>query len=156
MFRELRRFKQQLPREECMRILREQPRGILAVLGDEGYPYTVPLNFVYDNECLYFHVAREGHKLDALKRCDKASFCVLEQKELSDDGWSFYWNSVVAFGRSSEIADDKEKEEKLRLLGQKYFPSEEMVESDIAKNAARCVVIEFRIEHLTGKRVHER
>lgn len=156
MFRDMRRFKQQLTKEECDRILREQPRGILAVLGDEGYPYTVPLNYVYDNGCLYFHSALEGHKIDAFRRCDKVSFCVLEQKERSDDGWSYFFNSVVAFGRLSEITDDKEKEEKLRLLGQKYFPSREMVESDIAKNGARCTVIELRIEHMTGKRVHER
>ena len=152
----MRRFKQQLTEDECEKILRGQKRGVLAVLGDGGYPYTVPLNYVFDNGCIWFHSALQGHKIDALRRCDKASFCVLEQKERSGDGWSYFVNSVVAFGRLSEITDDKEKKEKLRLLGQKYFPSEEMVESDIAKNAAKCTVIELRIEHLTGKKVHER
>ncbi len=156
MFREMRRFKQQLDTEECERILRETPRGTLAVSGDDGYPYTVPLNFVFDGGCLYFHSARSGHKADAARACDKSSFCVLDKGELSDDGWSYFFNSVIVFGRLREITDDTEKEAKLRLLGNKYFPSEEMTESDIRKNASRCTVFELKIEHMTGKRVHER
>lgn len=156
MFRDMRRFRQQLDNEDCERVLRGGKRGVLAVSGDMGYPYTVPMNFVYDGSCIYFHSAPQGHKLDALRSCDKASFCVLSEDGLSDDGWSYYFNSVVAFGRLSEISDEAEKLEKLRLLGHKYFPTEEMAENDIAKNAARCVVLELKIEHMTGKRVHER
>ena len=74
MFRDMRRFKQQLTSEECETILRDQKRGVLAVLGDMGYPYTVPLNYVYDNGCLYFHSALQGHKIDAIRSCDKTSF----------------------------------------------------------------------------------
>lgn len=156
MFREMRRFKQRLTAEECETILRGQPRGVLSVLGDEGYPYGVPLNFVYDNGCLYFHAALSGHKLDALRQYDKGSFNVLRQGALSDDGWSYYFDSVIAFGRLQELTDEGEKNEKLRLLGNKYFPDQAMTESDIAKNGARCTVIELRIEHMTGKHVHER
>ena len=74
MFRKMRRFKQQLSKEECENILRAQKRGVLAVLGDEGYPYAVPLNFVYDNGCIYFHSAVAGHKLEAIRAYDKGSF----------------------------------------------------------------------------------
>ena len=156
MFRDMRRFKQQLSGEECEKLLIQGKRGVLAVLGDGGYPYTVPLNYIYDGGHLYFHAAIQGHKLDAVRAYDKASFCVLDDGELSDDGWSYYFNSVVAFGRIREISDPAEKEQKLRLLGQKYFPTEDMVESDIQKNAARCIVLELKAEHITGKRVHER
>lgn len=156
MFRDMRRFKQQLPQEECERILREGRRGVLAVLGDGGYPYAVPLNFVYDNGCIYFHSALQGHKIEAIRNYNKGSFCVTELRELSDDGWSYYFNSVIAFGRFRELTDDAEKTDKLRLLGNKYFPTEDMTESDIAENAARCTVTELRIEHMTAKRVHER
>ena len=156
MFRNMRRFKQQLPQEECERILRENPRGVLAVLGDMDYPYAVPLNFVYDRGCIYFHSALTGHKIEAVRQHDKASFCVTEQQELSDDGWSYYWKSVIAFGRLREITDEDEKTEKLRFLGNKYFPTGEMTESDIKKNGARCAVLELSIEHMTAKRVHER
>lgn len=156
MFRDMRRFKQQLPQEECERILREGSRGTLAVLGDEGYPYAVPLNFVYADGCIYFHSALQGHKIEAIRGYEKASFCVLEQKELSDDGWSYFWYSAIAFGRLREITDEAEKIEKLRLLGNKYFPNKEMTESDIKKNGARCAMVELKIEHMTAKRVHER
>ena len=156
MFRDMRRFKQQLPQEECERILRENPRGVLAVLGDDDYPYAVPLNFVFADGCICFHSALTGHKIEAARRYEKASFCVTEQQERSDDGWSYYWKSVIAFGRLREITDEAEKTEKLRLLGNKYFPTEEMTESDIKKNAARCAVLELKVEHMTAKRVHER
>ena len=156
MFRDMRRFRQQLGREECERILDTSFRGVLSLVGDGGYPYGVPLNFVYADGKLYFHSAREGHKADAARACDKASFCVIEKSEKSDDGWSYYFNSVIIFGRLREIAGETEKKEKLRLLGQKYFPTHEMVESDILKNAARCTVFELSPEHMTGKKVHER
>ena len=156
MFRDMRRFKQQLSDEECKRILTNAKRGVLAVRGDGDYPYTVPLNFVYSGGCIYFHSAVEGHKLDAVRNSDKASFCVLSEGELTDDGWSYIFNSVIVFGRIRELAEGNEKEEKLRLLGEKYFPTREMVENDIRKNAARCTVLELRAEHITGKRVHER
>ena len=156
MFRDMRRLKQQLSKEECERILREQSRGVLAVSGDEGYPYTVPLNFVYADGCIYFHSALAGHKIEAMRKCDKASFCVMDQKELSDDGWSYYFHSVVSFGRVREITDTAEKNEKLRMLGLKYFPTAEMADIEIAQSGARCTIVELRIEHLTGKRVHER
>ena len=156
MFRDMRRFKQKLTESECEAVLQKQKRGVLAVLGDGGYPYTVPMNYVYDNGCIYYHSAVEGHKLDAVRACDKGSFNVLSDGELTDDGWSYNILSVTAFGRLRILTDESERIEKLRLLGQKYFPTAEMVESDIEKNARRCAVIELRIEHLSGKRVHER
>ena len=156
MFRKMRRFKQQMTREECETVLTEQKRGVLAVLGDGGYPYTVPLNYVFSDGCIYFHSAREGHKIDSIRACDKCSFNVTAQRALSDDGWSYYVDSVTVFGRLREITDEVEKTQKLRLLGNKYFPDREMTEKDIEKNAARCLVIELCIEHMTGKHVHER
>lgn len=156
MFRDMRRFKQQLSQEDCDQILREQPRGVLAVLGDGGYPYTVPLNFVYDGGCIYFHSALAGHKIEAIRNYEKGSFNVLRQGGLSGDGWSYYFDSVTVFGILREITDQAQKIEKLRKLGNKYFPNREMTESDIEKNGARCTVVELKIEHMTGKHVHER
>ena len=156
MFRDMRRFKQQLSAKECEDILREGKRGVLALSGDEGYPYAVPMDYVYDSGCLYFHSALQGHKLDAIRSCDKASFNVLSEPQAADDGWSYFFDSVTLFGRVRVITDEAQRTDKLRLLGNKYFPSEEMTESDIQKNAARCAVLELKIEHMTGKHVHER
>ncbi len=156
MFRKMRRFKQEMSAEETELILAQQKRGVLALSGDGGYPYAVPMNYVYDCGRIYFHSALEGHKIDAVKACDKCSFNVLRERELSDDGWSYFVDSVTVFGRISEVKDEDKKTEKLRALGMKYFPTARMVESDIAKNAARCTMLELIPEHISGKRVHER
>jgi len=155
MFRKMRRFKQQLPEEECLDILEKAPRGVLAVLGDEGYPYTVPLNFVYHEGRLYFHTAFEGHKIDAIKNYDKASFCVLYEGYQNPGEWWYYFKSVIAFGKVRIMEDRDEINEKLRLLAMKYMPAEE-IEPDMAKNAHRAGMIELSIEHVTGKRVEEK
>ena len=156
MFRPMRRFKQQLTDDECLSILRREPRGVLSLCGDDGYPYGVPMNYVYDEGCLYFHCALSGHKLDALTACDKASFCVLDKGEKPDDDWAYYFNSVIVFGRITVVDDEAKKLDRLRKLGLKYFPTAVEVDEDIRKNASRCHILCLKIEHMTGKRVHER
>ena len=155
MFRVMRRSKQQISDEECIDILINAKRGVLAVLGDEDYPYTVPLDYVYSNGHIYFHSAKSGHKLDAVNRHDKVSFCVLNEGVQEKDDWWYHFISVVVFGRIRVIEDDAERIEFLRLLGRKYFPTAEMVEDDIKKDAARAEVLDLSIEHMTGKRVKE-
>ncbi|MCR5006203.1 MAG: pyridoxamine 5'-phosphate oxidase family protein [Clostridiales bacterium] len=158
MFRPMRRFKQQLPEEDVLHLLEDRPRGVLAVLGDEDYPYTVPMDFVYDpaDHTLNFHTAKEGHKLDSIRKHPKASFCVIDEGVPDETGDFFYFNSVIIFGRMSEITDPAEKVAKLRLLGNKYFPTAVMTEEEIAKNGARVGMLKLTIEHITGKHVHER
>lgn len=155
MFRPMRRFRQQLSDERCTEILQTEKRGVLAVNGDDGYPYTVPMNFVFDAGKVYFHCAVEGHKLDAVKADAKASFCVLHECGLSDDGWSYYVDSVVVFGSVAVVEEEAVRNDKLRKLGLKYFPTAAMVEHDLAKNAPRAVVLELTPLHITGKHVHE-
>ena len=156
MFRKMRRFKQQLTDDACAEVLKNGQRGILAVLGDEGYPYTVPLDYVYTDGKLYFHSAAEGHKVDAVRAEPEASFCVLAQREQDADGWSYYFDSVVVFGKVQIIEDEEERLHALRLLGLKYFPDAQMVEDDLRKNAARALVLCLHAAHISGKHVHER
>ena len=155
MFRPMRRSRQQLSDDDCIKILREEKRGVLALSGDDGYPYAVPMNYVYEDGCICFHSAVEGHRIDALRRCDKASFCVIDRGEKPADDWAYYINSVIVFGRL-RIAGDGEKERGLRLLGQKYYPSADEVEDEIRRSAAHCVCLIMQIDHMTGKHVHER
>lgn len=155
MFREMRRFSQKLDVRECEELLRDEKRGVLAVLGDEGYPYAVPLNFVYADGALYFHSAREGHKLDAIMAHDKVSFCVHDQGVLEEGSWWYHVRSVIAFGRIERLQDQEQIVRALRMLGRKYFPPEEDVDADIAKNLRRVAVLRLSIEHLSGKHVRE-
>ena len=156
MFRKMRRFKQALDNAACITILETAPRGVLAVLGDEGYPYTIPLNFVYENGVLYFHCAQEGHKLDAIRSCDKASFCVLDKGVKSETDWSYYFNSVICFGRIKILTEKKEILEKAKLLGLKYYPTEAEVNDEVKKFADRVCILALSVEHMSGKHVHEK
>jgi nitroimidazol reductase NimA-like FMN-containing flavoprotein (pyridoxamine 5'-phosphate oxidase superfamily) len=155
-FRPMRRFRQQLPDEECIQILETAYRGFLSVIGDGGYPYTVPLNFVYAEGFLYFHCAVAGHKLDALRACDKACFSVIDEPQQEAGDWWYHVRSVICFGRANVIEDEQEKDRRLRQLGQKYFPDGYDMESDLQRNAGHALVLAFRIEHCTGKRVREK
>lgn len=156
-FREMRRYKQAVSDEECRRILKTEKRGVLSVIGDDGYPYGVPMNFVYDENDgkIYFHGAKEGHKLDAIKACDKVCFTVWGNEYKKEGDWAWYVTSVIAMGRAELVSDEKAACEKLRLLGQKYFPQGYDIEGEIEKLAARTQVIALAIEYVTGKLVHE-
>ena len=101
-FRKMRRHKQELSKEECVDILTNEPRGVLALLGDYDYPYALPMSHVYVNGKIYFHGAMEGHKNDAVERCDKVSYCVMDEGVKNTDGWSYIFRSVIVFGKIRE------------------------------------------------------
>ena len=155
MFREMRRKNQQLPEDECLRILREATSGVLAVTGDDGYPYAVPLSFAYADGRLYFHAAKSGHKLDALRQNPKASFCVIGQDQVVPAEYTTYYRSVIAFGTVHVVEDSSDPETRrgLDLLAGKYSPEEtpESREAEIGKFLDALCVLVMEIEHLTGK-----
>ena len=122
MFREMRRKKQQLTQEETMVILREGTSGVLSLTGDEGYPYGVPLSYVYDGDKLYFHCAKEGHKIDAIRKNPKASFCVIAQDEIVPEKYTTCYRSVIAFGSVRILENEGEKRRAIEELALKYAP----------------------------------
>lgn len=157
MFREMRRFKQALSKDKCAEVLEGERRGVLSVIGDDGWPYGVPLNFYYDREreCIYFHSAKAGHKIDAMKACDKVCFTVFERDGEPTDDWSVYVNSVICFGCAREL-EGAEKERAARLFGGKYFPTAEELEHEMGEPFTRVRMTEIKIEHMSGKHVHEK
>ncbi len=156
MFRSMRRIKQQLSDEECIKILNEEPRGILSVLGEDDYPYGLPLDFIYHDNKIIFHSAMEGHMYDSIKKHDKVSFCVLDRGKKVENEWYYVFNSVILFGKVKTVTDEKERLADIRLLGNRYFPSEDYTEDEIRKAFERVHVFELNIEHMTGKRVTEK
>ena len=155
MFRKMRRLGQMLSKEECEEILDNEPRGVLALLGDYDYPYALPMSHVYVDGKIYFHGAMNGHKMDAIKKHDKVSYCVMDEGVENDDGWSYTFKSVIVFGRMRTLTDDDEKIEKLTHLGDKFFPTHEQTVSEIDKLLHRTAVFEITIEHISGKIVEE-
>ena len=155
-FRDMRRKRQQLSEEESIGILQKATAGTLALLGDNGYPYAVPISYVYADGKLYFHSALSGHKVDAIRNCDKASFCVIDKDDVQPEKYTTYFRSVIAFGRIHIIEDDQEKLETARLLGDRYNPNqEEALQKELEKGLSRMVMIRFDIEYLTGKEAIE-
>lgn len=157
MFRKLARIKQQLSHEESIRILKEQPRGVLSLIGDEGYPYGLPIDHWYndDDGCLYFHSGPVGHKIDAIRRCDKASFCVMDQgwKEAGD--WALNIKSVIVFGRIEILNDHAQAIEMTRRLSYKYTQDTAYIESEIEKFGKNVLCFKLIPEHITGKTTKE-
>lgn len=152
MFREMRRKKQLLSAQEADEILRSGLNGVLAVSGDDGYPYAIPLSYAYEDGKLYFHWATSGHKLDGIRQNDKVSFCVIGQDEIVPERFATNYRSAIVFGRARLVTDDEMKRHALQLLVQKYSPGYEREgEAEIAKDWKAVAVVEVTIEYVTGK-----
>ena len=157
MFREMLRIKQQLTNEECISILKQEPRGVLSVLGDEGYPYGMPLNHYYCEEDgkIYFHGGKAGHKIDALRKYDKASFCVCDQGFRNEGEWFLRIRSVIVFGRIEFIEDAAKTYEISRQLSYKFTSDENYIADEIRRAGPRTLLFALVPEHMTGKLVKE-
>lgn len=156
MFREMRRIKQLLSNEETIEILNSRTSGVMGVIGDDGYPYTVPLSYTYDDGKLYIHCAKEGHKIDAINNNDKVSFCVIDKDDIVQETFTTHFRSVSVFGRARILTDDTERLNALRTLVKKYSPDFITEgEDEIKKTWGRVCLIEIKIEHMTGKAATE-
>ena len=152
LFRPMRRNKQLLSTEESLLILQKQTAGTLALLGDNGYPYAVPISYVYHNNKIWMHSAKEGHKIEAITNYPKASFCVIEQDQIVPEEYTTYFRSVIAFGKIHILEDESEKRTAIEVLTRRYAPHlEKDMHQVIEKHFHRMHILELEIEHLTGK-----
>ncbi|MBR4692649.1 MAG: pyridoxamine 5'-phosphate oxidase family protein [Oscillospiraceae bacterium] len=156
-FREIGRKKQALSREECVELLKTELRGVLSVLGDGDYPYGVPMDHWYCEEDgrLYFHSGRKGHKLDALRRCPRASFCVMDGGFRREGEWALNFRSVVVFGQVEFIEDRERIYAVARALSRRFTEDEAYIEAEIARYGPDTCLFCLVPEHITGKRVNE-
>ncbi len=156
MFREMRKTKQRLSLEECEKVLIKQPRGVLSINGENGYPYGVPINFYYDRESkrLFIHGGKHGYKVDALTADPKVSFCIYDKGFRREGEWALNIKSVIIFGQAKFIEDPDEKYNIMYNFGKKYFPTIAELEHEM-KGTPHTSVIEIKIDHMTGKLVNE-
>ena len=157
MFRELTRIKQKLSHEEIVEILKAEPRGVLSVNGDDGYPYGMPMDHWYCEEdgCLYFHSGKKGHRTDAMRRCDKASYCVYDSGYRKEGEWSLNIKSVIVFGRIEILEDHQQAIAMTRQLSYKYTSDSAYIEDEIRKYGSGTLCFRLVPEHITGKLVKE-
>lgn len=157
MFRALARKNQQLSMEDCVGMLKTERRGVLSVLGDEGYPYGMPMNHWYDEDTgvVWFHCGKTGHRLDALKACSKASFCVYDQGQRNEGEWAWKVKSVIVFGRVEVIDDPKKVAEITTKLSYQFTQDEEYIQGEIRAAAHKTLLLRLLPEHICGKLVTE-
>ena len=152
MFRGMRRKRQDLSETETIAMLQSCTSGVLAVHGDDGYPYAVPLSFAYEDGKLFFHSAKAGHKIDAIGRSEKASFCVIAADDVVQRTFTTHFQSAIVFGRARVLTEDSEKRHALDCLVKKYSPDYlEAADAEIDGEWKRVCAIELAIEHVTGK-----
>ena len=154
MTRSMRRFKQQLSVEDTERILQNGKYCVMAVSGDDAYPYAVPVNYVYDGTAIFIHSASQGHKIDALKRNPKCSLCMVDKDDVIPEEFTSYFRSVIVFGKAHFVESTDEKIAALQLLGDKYSPGIDP-EAEIARFIKTVCVVRIDIDSVTGKEAIE-
>lgn len=154
-FRTMRRSTQMLAPDECLRILESGKTGVLACLSEDGYPYAVPLNYVYHDNAIWIHCAKEGHKLDAIKAHENVSFCVIEADDVVQKEYTTYYRSVICFGKAS-LVEGEAWLEAFEALADKYGPSRDEDERQrMVHMCSRSQGLVIRIEHVSGKEAKE-
>jgi len=157
MFRELQRKNKQISMEECIELLKKETRGVLSVQGDGDYPYGMPMNHWYNEEDgkIYFHCGKSGHRLDALRKCNKVSFCTYDSGYCEDGDWALHVKSVIVFG-TMEIIDDMDTiADVARKLSYKFTQDEEYIRTEIEKYAKATLLLQLTPEHVCGKQITE-
>lgn len=158
MFRPIRRKNKEISLEKAKELLKSSRRGVLAVNGDDGYPYAVPINYIYDeaDSKIYFHGAKAGHKFDSIKACDKVCFTVYGNETIKEEDWAPFMQSTVVFGRCHMIENQDKAFELCRKMAGKYFPDEKLIDEEIEKSGKAMQMFEIEIEHLSGKEIQEK
>ncbi len=158
MFRTIRKKINEIDKNAAEELLLLSRRGVLSVNGDDGYPYAIPINYIYDRDAqkIYFHGARAGHKVDALRACDKVCFTVYGNETIKDEPWAPYMQSTVVFGRCHLLESSENTTSLLKRFAMKYYPDEQLVDEEIARAGKAAQMFEIEIEHLSGKEVQEK
>ena len=157
MFRKMRRFKQQISDAECIDVLKNTKRGVLSLIGDDGYPYGLPIDHWYCEEDgkIYFHGAKEGHKIDAIKACDKVSYCVYDEGYRKEGDWALNIKSVIIFGRIKLVEDEEKARQICMAITRKFTDDEEYLQKEMTNVFPRVQCLEIIPEHMSGKLVNE-
>lgn len=143
--------------EESVEILKKGTSGVLAVLGEEAYPYAVPMSYLYEDGKIYFHSAKSGHKIDAIKQNEKVSFCVIDQDYIIPEKYTSYFRSVIVFGKIHVMENEQEKYRAIERLAMKYAPNDNVENrtKEIEREWKLLCMLELTVEHMTGKEAIE-
>lgn len=158
MFRPIRKRKNEIKIDEIKNLLNSSLRGVLAVNGEEGYPYAIPINYMYleDKNKIIFHGAKSGYKVDCLNKSDKVCFTVFGNERIKEEAWAPFLQSAVIFGRCRLIENREEILKLVKIFAEKYYPNEELVDAEVAESGRYVQMFEIEIEHISGKEIQEK
>lgn len=152
MFQQMRRFKQELSKEEAIEVFKRNTSGVLALCGNDHFPYSVPIGYVFYENKIYFHCAKQGHKISCISENSKVSFCVIDEDQVVPEEFTTYYRSAIAFGNATIVTDDIEKRKAIEVLAEKYCPNDMTGRlNEINKRWNLFHIIRLDIEHFTGK-----
>lgn len=157
MFRELERKNKKLPDSKFIEILKNEKRGVLSVIGDGGYPYGMPMNHFYNQNdgCIYFHCGKSGHRIDSLKKNNKASFCVYDSGYCNEGEWALNIKCVIVFGNVDIIDDENIIKDICRKLSEKFTDDNDYINKEISAFASKTLLLRMNPEHICGKIIKE-
>ena len=157
MFRDLARKNKELSRSECIDLLVSQTRGVLSVLGDDDYPYGMPMNHYYnpDDGNLYFHCGNIGHRLEALQKHNKVSFCTFDNGYVNEGEWAYNVKSVIVFGKIEFVDDVNVMQDIVTKLSYKFIQDDDYIANEIKNHGHRTLLMKLNIEHMCGKLINE-
>ncbi len=149
----MRRSRQALSREECEQILERNTSGVLALITPEGEPYPVPMSYAWADGVLYFHGAQQGRRMDAIRHCAQAGFCVIDQDVVAPEEYSTLYRSVIVTGKIRELTEPAQKEQGLLQLAAKYRPHAAVADhmQTIHRSLHETAVLMLTVEEITGK-----
>lgn len=158
MFRSVRKKSNEITLDTSKELLTTARRGVLSLNGDDGYPYAIPINYLYDEDeqKIFFHRAKAGYKIDALKKSDKVCFTVYGNESIKEESWAPYLQSAIIFGRCHLIEDTDRGMKVLKDFAMKYYPNEEMVDKQINISGKATQIFEISIEFMSGKQIQEK
>ena len=158
MFREIRRKNNVISISDAKQLLKNERRGVLALNGDDDYPYAIPINFLFcENENkIFFHGSRVGYKVDCLNRNDKVCFTVYGNITIKEETWAPFVQSVVVFGKCKLIKNNDLAIKILEEFARKYYQDEELIYKEIYTSNKAVQIFELEIEHISGKQVQEK
>lgn len=157
MFREMRRKNQLMSIEDTVAVMNRCTSGVLACMGDDDYPYSVPINYVYYKDKIYFHSAKAGHKIDSLINNPKVSFAVIDKDTIVSEEYTSYFRSVIAFGKARILEDDtQEWLDAFTALVEKYSGNRpEKEKRKEIEGCKRAYIMAIDVDHITGKEAKE-
>lgn len=154
MFRPMRRSDKELAREDAVAIMEKATNGVLAVDGDEGYPFAVPISFVYEEDKIAFHCAMEGQKVDAIKKNPKVSFCVVDTDDIIPEKFTTRFKSAIAFGKARLFTEGSEFLWAMKAIGRKYSPKQidnKSFDKYMKAEEGNFYAVVIDVEHITAK-----